>query len=403
MNVKFNFWIGILIIWLSHLMMDFSLGVWTVYKTFITLDLRIAGLIASVAMLIGEGLQLYFGILSDRGFHRRLIALGVGLTLTIPFLAYTQNEWLLFLLVLSSFIGSGAFHPAASSLLASFSSKHKSFFLALFICGGTIGAASSQYMFIKLYSVLDKQTWVLSIPIILLMIGCLGCKFPKFSQTPSSQGHKSTKKIGEMLRPRRAEILTLYFIAVCLQMVGLSFSFLLPDILRVKGYEEWFCLGGGCFYFMIGSALMSMPIGYCIDRIGYKSILGTIIVSSIVLLHLFLTVESLSLVPISLLLMLMGGTMGVVVPTVLAGGNSLVPFQASGFISALYMGGVSGIAGMGPLLSGLLASYFSDDAPVRALQVLSGLLMIALVLLYFLPRSSAVSELEPRKITISSN
>ncbi len=391
LNVKYNLWLSILTILLAHFVMDFMLAVWSIYKTLANLDLVVAGLIASVGMFIGEGLQLYFGVLSDRGFHRHLIMLGIGLTAAVSFLPYTDNSWILFLCVLSSLVGSGAFHPAATSILAINFSKYKSLIIALFACGGMIGAASSHYVFMKLYSALEGHTAVLAIPIIILMI-CCGL----FSlQIPESENSKiDFKLVWKAIKPQRFELVFLYLIQVCLQIVVLSFSFLLPDLLIAKGYEDWLCLGGGNFYFIIGSALTSIPIGYCIDKWGYRSILGFIIVSSIGLLNLLLVTESLSLFPIITLLMLIGGTMGVIVPVVVAGGNSLVPSYASGFISALYMGGATCLAGFGPILVSLIATYFTDNAPIIALQLLSSLLVVSLGLFYFLPHPSRKFDLE---------
>jgi FSR family fosmidomycin resistance protein-like MFS transporter len=398
--IKSNFWIGILIIWLSHLFLDLMLGVWPVYKSFITIDLVVAGMIASVGMLIGEGLQLYFGLLSDRGFHQRLMTLGISLTITIPFLSYVESNWMLFLCVLCAFVGSGAFHPSASSLVAGASREHKSVFISLFACGGMVGAAMSQYLFIKIHSALEGGTWILAIPIVILGF-C--CAFFRFHKVETSSNKVKIGEIWEMIKPRRKELLLLYLTQLCLQIVVLSFSFLLPDLLKVKGYESWFCLGGGYFYFIIGAALTSIPIGYCVDKVGYKNVLTVIILMSMILLSIFLKLESLSLFPMIILLMLSGGFMGVIVPVVVSGGTSLVPEQARGVVSALYMGGCSCLAGFGPTIASLMASSFEEGAPVIALQLLSSLLMIALSLLYFLPpHRSSISELKAIKVTLSS-
>lgn len=382
-NTNAKFCVGISLIWLGHLALDFMLGIWPIYKTLVTLDLIVAGLIASVSMFIGEGLQLYFGILSDRGYQRYLIALGLSLVAAVPFLSYVEEEWQLFFLVLCSYVGSGAFHPAASSLIALSSTTYKSVLIALFLCGGTVGAALSQMTYVKVYTLLEGQTVYLVIPLVLLILCCLGYSFPK-GQTTQRQVLTLSQTM-RLIKPSLFELALLYMIALCFQLVTISFSFLLPDVLRVKGYEDWICLGGGFFYFVIGAALASIPLGLCVDRFGYKRILGSIILGAIGFLFLFLQFEPLSFFPMMTLLILLGGTLGVIVPVVVAGGNSLVPSETSGVVSGLYMGGVSCLAGFGPLLSSLIASYFTEMAPVRALQVISGLLGCALCLVYFLP------------------
>lgn len=390
-NIKSKFWLGVILIWTGHLLLDFMLGVWPVYKTMVTLDLVVAGLIASLSMFIGEGLQLYFGVLSDRGYHRYLIPLGIGLVASIPFLAYVKEEWALFLLVLCSYVGSGAFHPSASSFMASSSGKYKSALIALFLCGGTLGAALSQTVYVKVYTALEGETALLAIPLVLLAIFCLSYSFPK-EQTLQNKT-LTLAQIGQLIKPYRFELIVLYVITLCFQTVTISFSFLLSDILRVKGYEDWLCLGGGYFYFIIGAALASIPLGLCVDRFGYKRVLGFIIVGAMSLLTAFLHFESLSLLPMTILLMFLGGTLGVIIPVVVAGGNSLVPSKTSGVVSAFYMGGVGCLAGFGPLLATLIASYFTEMAPVRALQVLSSLLGCALCLVYMLPRPAPAYQL----------
>jgi FSR family fosmidomycin resistance protein-like MFS transporter len=387
MEQKFQLWLSITMIWLAHLCMDFMIGIWPVYKTLVTLDLAVAGLIASMGMFIGEGLQLYFGVLSDRGFHKHLLILGLVLTATIPFLAYVYHSWILFIFVLSSFIGSGAFHPAAVGLMVGWGPRYKSFFIALFACGGMLGAASSQYMFMKIFYLFGGHTWILVIPIILICLGCVLCPFPKLTYLKEDK-QLNFKILWQAIKPYRTELILLYIVQVSLQMIVLSFSFLMPDILQAKGYEEWFCLGGGYFYFVIGSALTSIPIGYYVDKLGYRLILGGIILVSMSLLYVFLFIPNLSLFLLKLVLIGLGGTMGVIVPVIVAGGNSFVPSYASSLVSAIYMGGATCLAGFGPTLAGWIASYFEEQAALQSLQVLGILFMIPMILFYFLPESS---------------
>ena len=376
-------WTGIFLICLSHLWMDFMLGIWPVYKTLASLDLVVAGLIASLAMLVGEGLQLYFGFLSDKGFHQKLIAWGIGLTSIVSLMCYTDNTWILFVCVLAVYIGSGAFHPAATGLLIGWHSSSKNFLISLFACVGTIGAGLSQFGFMHIYHYMEGHTWVLAIPILILTLGCSLFRFPKLQ--PKNQIIKF-KEIIQIIKPYRFELSFLYLIQLCLQIIVLSFNFLLPDILQAKGYETWFCLGGGYFYFILGAAMTSIPIGYGVEKFGYKWMLAGIIVTSAFSMHLFLG-YTLTFWSAVILLFCLGSTLGVIIPVAVAGGNSIVPPQASGFVSALYMGGVSCLAGVGPIASSLITTRWTQNSPVSALQLLSSLFILALGLLVFIPHS----------------
>lgn len=387
------FWGGLSLIWFSHLLMDFMLGVWPVYKTIVQLDLVVAGLIASLGLFIGEGLQLFFGYLSDKGYQQKLLVLGIGLAGVVPFLSYIENEWLLFIMVLCVYVGSGAFHPSGIGIVTSRNSSRKSLFIAFFACGGMVGAAISQIGYTFMYYRFDGHIWFLALPIFFCVVGCAFFSFPKIERQAPQM---SFKCVLQAIKPQKFKLGLLYIIHVLLQIVLLSFAFLLPDILKVKGYEEWFCLGGGYFFFILGSVLTSIPIGYCIDKIGYRLVLAVIVVASTMFLYLFLALEALSLTLPIMLLMLLGGTMGVIVPVVVAGGIQNVPVYTRSFVSALYMGGTSCIAAIGPILASLLASFFDDQAPVIALQALSPLLILGLILIYYLPDSVSIPQQEPQ-------
>lgn len=380
---------SLMIILAAHLTIDFMLGVWPVYKTLMTLDLVIAGLIASIGMLIGEGLQIYFGFLSDRGYHQRLITLGIGLTCTIPFLAYVENEWLLFIFILCSYIGSGAFHPSASSLIMGWSSSSRSLLVALFACGGTIGAGMSQFVFSHVYLNYEGQTWIFVVPILVLTLCCGLFSFPRAAV--SNQPLKGQQILRE-LKPYRQELFILYIIQVSLQAVVIAFTFLLPDILQLRGYDPAFCLGGGYLCFILGAASISIPIGYCIDRFGYRFILRCIILMGMTLIYTFLSAPQLPLAAVMILLALIGGTMGIIVPVMVAGANTVAPAQTRGIVSAFYMGGASCLAGFGPIIACILAAYFEEQAPVRALQWMGFLFVIPVCLFYFLPRRALQTD-----------
>ncbi len=397
-NGKSHFWMGLSLIWCSHLLMDFMLGVWPVYKTMANLDLVVAGLIASLSIFIGEGLQLYFGYLSDRGHQQKLLTLGIGLTATIPFLSYVENEWLLFIMIACAYVGSGAFHPSGTGLVLN-KAKSKSSFIAFFACGGMVGAASSQILYTFLYYRFEGQTWFLALPILFCT---LGCAFFTFPQREGQSQDINFKQVLQALRPLKHQLSLLYIIHVLLQVVVMSFTFLLPDMLKVKGYEEWFCLGGGYFCFIMGAVLTSIPIGYCVDKIGYRLVLTAIVVASTSLLYVFLALESLSLIPPIFLLFLLGGTMGVFIPVVVAGGTENVPAYTRSFVSALYMGGTTCLAGFGPILASLLASFFDDQqAAVTALQTLSSLYIVSLILIYYLPDSVLALQQEPQLVKVA--
>nr|MBA2728798.1 hypothetical protein [Parachlamydiaceae bacterium] len=70
-----NQYLTLAALWVGHFSVDFMLGIWSVYKTIAGLDLALCGLIVGLCAFIGEGLQAYFGTLSDRGYRTQLIVI----------------------------------------------------------------------------------------------------------------------------------------------------------------------------------------------------------------------------------------------------------------------------------------------------------------------------------------
>ena len=123
--------LSLALLWAAHFLVDFMLGVWSVYKTIAGLDLAAAGLIAALCAFTGEGAQLFFGSLSDRGHGKRLIVFGVVLTAVNALLALTNSYALVFFLFLATCIGSGAFHPCAVALVGGLTDRQNWLFIAV--------------------------------------------------------------------------------------------------------------------------------------------------------------------------------------------------------------------------------------------------------------------------------
>jgi hypothetical protein len=86
-----------------------------------------------------------------------------------------------------------------------------------------------------------------------------------------------------------------------------------------------------------------------------------------------------------------------------AGGTQAVPANTRSFVSAIYMGGTTCVAGFGPIFASLIASNFDEQAPVVALQALSSLLIVSLVLIYFLPEPATLPKEEPQQGSVAQS
>jgi FSR family fosmidomycin resistance protein-like MFS transporter len=382
-------------VWLGHFSIDFMLGIWAVYKTIAELDLAICGLIAGVCAFAGEGMQMFFGPLSDRGYRTHLIVIGILLGSCGAFLSYTENYWFLFLAMLMTCIGSGAFHPCAASLTHSISKQRQSLFMTIFQSGGGTGLAISQIVFFNCFYLLNGHTFVLAIPALCLAFTIFLNRKSLNAMTVAQVKPKhvsSFRDFGEFFY--HPDLRKLYISQVCNQSIVWGTLFLLPDVLLSRGYESWICFGGGHFAFVCGMTIFLAPAGYLADRYSLKQVVLATVVLGAITFYTFLLVPFLSTAMLMGLLLAMGGCLGIVSPLTVVYGNKLVPNRA-GMVSAFLMGLVWCISeGIGQFGGGMLTKLFADDAPARALGCLGLLYFIGIVAYAKLPSLMPIESRE---------
>ena len=380
-------YITLLLVTLGHFIVDFMIGIWPVHKTMAQLDLATAGIIAGSCAFIGEGAQLYFGGLADRGYRRFLIGAGVLAASASVFLSYADEYAFLAILYLMTCLGSGAFHPSAVSLISRMTVQHKTLFITIFAAGGALGLASSQLIFSHSHAFLNGNTAILAIPALFLVlyIASRSLHEPPVSQTlpPNSK----IKAIKEFFKDRNLTLL--YISQVCSQTIAWAIIFLLPDVLQTKGYNSWICYGGGHLCFILGGAFMMIPSGYLAEKYSAKSVIFIASLISCGIFYCLLFTPLLSSIAIGALLFTFGAALNVINPISVAFGNRLMPTNP-GTVSACLMGMALCVAEvLGPGGGGLLTKLFTEDAPIKALAILG---------LAFIPGLTAASLL-PKTVT----
>lgn len=392
MNSKHNnFYLTILMLWLSHFLVDFMIGVWPIYKTIAHLDIAKAGLIAASCAFVGEGLQMLFGSLSDLGYRRLLIISGLLATTSCAFLTFTQNYTYLFILYMITCIGSGAFHPSAVGLVGALSESRKGLLIAIFASGGALGLACSQIVFAKFYASFEGNTVILALPSVAVIIFLSLYKLA----APTKKVTLPTKHIdlkGFFGLFKNRNIALLYFAQVCNQSLAWGTVFLLPDVLISRGHESWICFGGGHMCFILGGALMMVPSGFLADKYSFKSIIFTASFLGMLFFYTFLYFQFLPSSTLIGVLFFMGASIQIINPMIIAYGNKLLPDQpglVSGFLMGLAWCVSEGI-GMGG--GGLLTKLFTDDAPAKALSILGILFFVGIGITSLLPGKTPVQE-----------
>lgn len=387
---------------LGHFLVDFMLGVWAVYKTMTALDLGLAGMITAACGLAGEGSQFLTGNLTDRGYRKVLVTLGVLFAAANGLLAYTENYFLLFVLLLATCLGSGAFHPSAVALAGSLTEKQKGLFISIFATGGALGLAISQIVFAKTHTYFEGGTVALIIPTLLLVMLLGGMGFwKKESHNENRSQHASFgfSKFREFFQDPALRML--YLAQVGSQTIIWGTLFILPDVLLTRGYDLSIAYGGGHFAFVIGGALTMIPSGYLADNYSVRSVLIIACTTGMLLFFSFLWIPELSTTAVLLLLLGSGSVLGIIQPLAVALGNQLRP-NNPGMVSAFTMGLVWCVSEMfGPLGSGILSKLFTDDAPAKSLMVLGMLFIPVIYAVYRLPhlvKEPTLASLQPNRL-----
>ena len=379
-----NILTALIIIWVGHFFVDLMIGFWFVYKSLAHLDLAMAGIIAGISPFIGEGMQVIFGSLGDRGYRKVLLISGLGACSAATLLPYTENYFLLFLLFLITCIGSGAFIPTAVAVASSMTQNRKGLFVTIFASGGAAGLAFSQFIFTSLYVHYNGSTVLLSLPILLLMCVIYFIELPGAPHQPAPEGKQfGFSAMKKLFRHR--ELVILYTSQVCNQAVYWGTIFLLPDVLATKGYESWISFGGGHFFYVVGAVMMMVPGGMLSDKYPPKLVLLIASLSGFLLYYLFLFTPIMSNVGVLSLLFCLGACLGTSNPVAVSLGNKLVPSRP-GLISAFLMGLVWCISeSIGPGGGGLLTKCFVENAPTKALSCFGVLFMAEMAVTLCLP------------------
>lgn len=378
---------SLLLLWVSHLFLDFFTGIWPIYKTIIHFDITKAGLIAGLSGFFGEALQLVFGYYSDRGHRKKIMLLGICLASCILCITFATNVLSCFLILLLLMLGSACFHPAAAGFTGLLSKNHKGRNILFFASGGAIGLAFSQLIFTKILTYYEGHAIILLIPIGILLIFIAR---HSFGETPASTAFSFKEILVPFLRNRRS-LLLLYLTQVANFTLMTAFIFLLPDLMRVKECHNWLCMGGGHMSFILCSALTMVPAGYLCDKYGHKTILLLVVFAALCLFYGFLVQSSLSFFSTTLLLTLLGGCIGTINPILVSWGNKLVP-ESPSTVSGLMMGCAWCFGCLGSTWAGLIARSIGKEPILMTLFILGVLLPLCFLFIAFVPQKNPSVE-----------
>jgi FSR family fosmidomycin resistance protein-like MFS transporter len=355
----------------GHFAVDCCAGIWPVFKTLAGLDITTAGLIATVGSMAGNGLQLAFGPLADRGWRKRLIVSGVAVAGTVTLAPWAVRSYAIMgALVLLTNVGSAAFHPSATGAAAGLSRRRVGFMIAVLLAGGYLGYSLSQVLFSAVYGWAPSFTPVIAL-LPLGMAAAIAAGLPT-AREPRRPSGLDWRSLRGYLRPL-APLLAVQTIA---SAINVSLIFLLPDLLVSRHAAPWIVRGGGHFALIAGGCLALLPAGQASDRWGARRMLVFANLTTAAALGLLLTRSGASAFDLVLVLAV-GAFNGINNIAAVAEGNRLLPGQASG-VSALLMGLPWSVAALGPVIAGALADPARGGTPAGALGAFMWLMPLGL-------------------------
>jgi FSR family fosmidomycin resistance protein-like MFS transporter len=321
--------------------------------------------------MAGNGLQVVFGALADRGWRKRLLLGGMALAGAVTLLPWVGSYMLMFALQLATALGSAAFHPAGTGAAGVVSRTRTGVMIGVFLAGGYLGYAFSQLMFSAVYLRAARLTPVILVIPLVAIIG-VAMLLPDSAKVPSTAAGERPSLI-----PRASGLVPLFGVQLFATAASQSLIFLLPDLMAARQAPHWIVNGGAHFGLVAGSCLALLPAGHAADRWGARRVLLVGNAATGVLLALLLGGTAAPLADLALVTAF-GLFSAVNTVVTVAEGNRMLPGQASG-VSSLLMGLPWCVAALGPVAAGVLAEPARGGSPVLALSWLGLAIPLALV------------------------
>ena len=320
--------------------------------------------------------QPLMGIWADRMARRWLVVGGLALTtIFAPLMGIATNYLSLVAILAMGGIGVAAFHPQVFSLAGELSAPHRSFGLALFIFGGTLGLGLAPLWAPTYtnYFGLENLPYV-SIPglvFLLLLLRFIPLDNPNFADGKSNA---QWRNLGSQTGP----LLLISGIVILRSISGLGFGTFLALLAQERGLD---LVAGGIplGIYNIAGVVGALLVGYLADRIDPKPLVWGSLLLSVPPLYAFIYAEGALLS--NVLLFLGGGLLMASNSIMVALAQELSP-ENSGLASSLPLGFSWGTASLTLPLIG----YFGDQIGVaETLKYLALLPILSAGLAFFLP------------------
>jgi len=371
----------LLLVSLSHFCVDSYASllqpVLPLLKANLGLSLAQTGFLGSIVSICNIS-QPLMGLWADRMGRRYLVIVGLLLCAVFsPLMGIAPNYALLVVSLALVGFGTAAFHPQVFSLAGELSGERRSFGLALFIFGGTMGLGLAP-LWLPLYT---EEIGLHALPLVSIPGLLFAFLLVKFVPLDNPQVKENGTASNWRLLGRDAGPLALITLIVVMRSVtGLGFGTFLSLLGEERGLN--LVMGGVALgVYNIAGVVGALIAGYMADRISPKKIVCASLLLSAAPLYAFVSTED----------MLMGYVLLAVGGGLLVASNSIMVALAqelapenSGLASSLPLGLSWGLASTSLPIIGGVADQIGVAETLKYLAlmpVLTGLLAL------FLPSS----------------
>ena len=371
----------LLLVSLSHFCVDsyasLLLPVLPLLKANLGLSLAQTGFLGTIVSICNIS-QPLMGLWADRMGRRYLVIAGLLLCAVFsPLMGIVPNYALLVASLALVGFGTAAFHPQVFSLAGELSGERRSFGLALFIFGGTMGLGLAP-LWVPLYA---EEIGLHALPLVSipgLLFAVLLVKFVSLDNPHVKEG--GTASNWRLLGRDAGSLALITLIVVMRSVTGLGFGTFLSLLGEERGLD--LVMGGVALgVYNIAGVVGALIAGYMADRISSKGIVCASLLLSAAPLYAFVSTED----------MLMGYVLLAVGGGLLIASNSIMVALAqelapenSGLASSLPLGLSWGLASTSlPIIGGV-----ADQIGVaETLKYLALLPIFTGLLALFLPSS----------------
>lgn len=328
---------------------------------FVSAGLGIAksSFLVSAFTLTSAVMQPVSGYLVDTRDLRRLVHVGtLWMGVLLCFSVLSGNYTLTLILVSLSGLGTAAFHPQASAIVASISGSQKGTYQSIFVAGGNVGLALTPLLlvpFVENFG-LEALPW-LAIPAVVMSV-LLWTGTPR----PEQRKKGDHAPLGEALRRSRGELLKLVSVVSARSLAYFGFVTFLP--LYFVSHSIELSAGSILIFVMLSAGAFGGIVGGMIsDKIGRKPVIvGSLLLAS-PMFGLFLVSSGI----ISYVLLFLAGSMLLSSFSVTVVSAQELIGKNAATASGLMLGFGVGIGGMGVGLLGVIADNFGVDTTIGIL------------------------------------